>query len=110
MRRDVFQAIADPTRRAIIGMLAEKATNVNELSDNFSMSRTAVSKHLRILQECGIVAVEKQGRERHCRAKLEALAEVAVWINQYRLFWNDSLDRLETLLNQEDQTLKKPQS
>ncbi|MDW3194526.1 MAG: metalloregulator ArsR/SmtB family transcription factor [Cytophagales bacterium] len=110
MRRDVFQAIADPTRREIIGMLAEKTANVNELSDNFSMSRTAVSKHLRILQECGVVEVVKQGRERHCRARLDALAEVAVWINQYRLFWNDSLDRLEALLNQEDQTPKKLKS
>ena len=110
MRRDVFQAIADPTRRTIIGILAEKKANVNELSDNFSISRTAVSKHLRILQECGIVTVEKQGRERHCRARLEGLAEVAIWINQYRLFWNDSLDRLEALLNQEDQTFKKSDS
>lgn len=110
MRRDVFQAIADPTRRAIIGMLAENTANVNELSDSFSISRTAVSKHLRILQECGVIEMIKQGRERHCRAKLDALAEVAVWVNQYRLFWNDSLDRLEALLKEEDQNPKNSKS
>lgn len=98
MRRDAFQAIADPTRRTIIGILSTSTLNVNDLSDQFAMSRTAVSKHLKILQECGMVQVEKQGRERLYQAKLESLAEVAVWVNQYRLFWNDRLDRLEALL------------
>ncbi len=102
MRRDVFQAIADPTRREIIEILSENTANVNELSDNFSMSRTAVSKHLRILNECGVVEVEKRGRESHYKAKLDSLGEVAVWINQYKLFWNDSLDRLEFLLKADD--------
>lgn len=109
MRRDAFQAIADPTRREIIGMLAEGPLNVNELSDRFSMSRTAVSKHLRMLDECGVVEVMKRGRERHYQAKLDALAEVAVWVNQYKLFWHDRLDRLETLLKAEDIN-KKPLS
>lgn len=104
MRRDVFQAIADPTRREIIGMLSSSALNVNELSDNFNMTRTAVSKHLKVLKECGLVKVEKKGRERYCHAKLDTLADVAVWVNQYRLFWNDNLDRLEALLQKENLT------
>lgn len=104
MRRDVFQAIADPTRREIIGMLSSSTLNVNELSDNFNMTRTAVSKHLKILKECGLVTVEKSGRERYCHAKLDALADVAVWVNQYRLFWNDNLDRLEAVLRKENQS------
>ncbi|MEQ9403557.1 MAG: metalloregulator ArsR/SmtB family transcription factor [Cyclobacteriaceae bacterium] len=102
MQRDVYSAIADPTRREIIGMLSGASLNVNELSDKFKMTRTAVSKHLKILKECGIVQVEKKGRERYCHAKLEALADVAIWVNQYRLFWNDNLDRLEELLKNEE--------
>lgn len=106
MRRDVYQAIADPTRREIIGMLSHQSLNVNELSDNFDMSRTAVSKHIRILKECGLLKMQKQGRERFCYANLDGLAEIALWVNQYRMFWNDNLDRLEALLKSESH---KPQ-
>lgn len=104
MHRDVFRAIADPSRREILGMLSSSALNVNELSGKFNMTRTAVSKHLKILKECGLVQVEKNGRERYCHAKLDALADVAMWVNQYRLFWNDNLDRLEPLLRKEKQS------
>ncbi|MEM6525090.1 MAG: metalloregulator ArsR/SmtB family transcription factor [Bacteroidota bacterium] len=102
MRRDVFQAIADPTRRDIIGRLSQRSLNINELSDHYDISRTGVSKHLNILKECGLVTTEKQGRERFCHIQLEKLAEIAVWVNQYCLFWNDRLDQLETLLNNKD--------
>ena len=98
MRRDVFQAIADPTRREIIGLVAHQSRNVNELADNFDMSRPAVSKHIRILKECGLVTLEKKGRERFCHAQLDKLGEIALWVHQYRRFWNNSLDRLEELL------------
>lgn len=98
MRRDVYQAIADPTRREIIGMVSHQPLNVNDLSENFDMSRTAVSKHIRILKECGLITVKKSGRERFCHASLDGLAEIAIWVNQYKLFWNDNLDRLENLL------------
>ena len=104
MRRDVFQAIADPTRREIIGMLAHQSMNVNEISGHFKMSRTAVSKHMRILKECGLLSTEKKGREQYCKTSLDALAEVALWVNQYRMFWNDRLDRLEALLSKETNT------
>ena len=97
-RRDVFQAIADPTRRAIIGLLAGQTLTLNAVAENFKISQPAVSKHMRILTECGLVEIVKQGRERHCSAKLQALQEVVQWAEQYRLFWNDKLDKLEDLL------------
>ncbi len=108
MRRDVFQAIADPTRREILGILSSQPLNVNEITSNFPVSRTAVSKHMKILQECGLLVVKQKGRERFCYAKLESLLEVSDWINQYARFWNKSLDKLEELLRNED--LKKKQN
>ena len=101
MRRDVFQAVADPTRRKLIDMLSHQTRNVNELSDNFKMSRPAVSKHLKILNECGLVEIEKKGRERFCHVQLDKLGEIALWVHQYRSFWNNSLDKLEALLKEE---------
>jgi DNA-binding transcriptional ArsR family regulator len=101
IRRDVFQAIADPTRRAIIQMLAKKPLNLNAVAGNFDISRPAVSKHIRILTECGLVIIEKKGRERYCNVNLESLREVSAWIDQYRRFWNKKLDALEDLLNNE---------
>ncbi|MBO9732492.1 MAG: helix-turn-helix transcriptional regulator [Chitinophaga sp.] len=101
-RRDVFQAIADPTRRAIIGLLAKQTQTLNTVAENFNMSQPAVSKHMRILTECGLVVIVKQGRERHCSANFQALEEVARWAEQYRSFWNARLDTLENLLNEED--------
>jgi len=97
-RRDVFQAITDPTRRDIIGLLAGQTLTLNAVADNFRMSQPAVSKHMRILAECGLVTVQKQGRERHCTAQLAALQEVARWAEQYRIFWNNRLDTLQNLL------------
>lgn len=99
-RRDVFQAIADPTRRAIIGLLAGQTLTLNAVAENFRISQPAVSKHMRILTECGLVVVKKQGRERHCTAHLSALEDVMKWAEQYRAFWNNRLDILEDLLNQ----------
>ncbi|SEW51428.1 ArsR/SmtB family transcription factor [Chitinophaga arvensicola] len=99
-RRDVFQAIADPTRRAIIGLLAKETLTLNTVADNFNMSQPAISKHMRILTECGLVVIVKQGRERHCSASFSALQEVAQWAAQYRHFWSNRLDTLEQLLNE----------
>src|SRR5688572_31882779 len=79
-RRDVFQAIADPTRRQIIEMVARRSLNVNEIAENFEVSRQAVSLHVKILIECGLVVIKKQGRERYCEAKLEQLNDVAAWV------------------------------
>lgn len=99
MRRDVFQAIADPTRRAIINMLAHKSLNLNSVAENFDVSRPAISKHIKILTECGLVVINQQGRERYCEAKLEKLNEVSNWVEQYRKFWTEKLDALESYLN-----------
>ncbi|HEY4108148.1 metalloregulator ArsR/SmtB family transcription factor [Puia sp.] len=101
-RRDVFQAIADPTRRAIIGLLAGQTLTLNTVAENFRMSQPAVSKHMRILTECGLVVVVKHGRQRHCTARLTALEEVAKWAEQYRVFWNSRLDTLQNLLNKNE--------
>jgi DNA-binding transcriptional ArsR family regulator len=98
MRRDVFQAIADPTRRDIINLIAHKALNVNTVAENFDVSRTAVYKHLKILTECGLVVITQQGRERYCEAKLNKLNEVSNWVEQYRKVWEARLDSLEEYL------------
>lgn len=99
-RRDVFQAIADPTRRAIIGMIAEEPVNVNTIAEQFDVSRQAISLHLKILAECGLLTMKQQGRERICEAKLEKLNEVNKWITPYKQFWETKLDALGKFLNE----------
>jgi DNA-binding transcriptional ArsR family regulator len=100
MRRDVFQAIADPTRREIIGMIAHQSMNLNAVAIKFKQSRPAISKHIKILTECGLIEIKQVGRERHCEAKLDKLNEVSKWIEQYKEFWNMKLDALENYLNE----------
>ncbi|MBV4356271.1 ArsR/SmtB family transcription factor [Pinibacter aurantiacus] len=100
MRRDVFQAIADPTRRAIINMIAHQPLNVNTVTENFDVSRTAVYKHIKILTECGLIEIKQQGRERFCEAKLQKLNEVSDWVEQYRQFWKARLDSLDNYLSE----------
>jgi DNA-binding transcriptional ArsR family regulator len=97
-RRDPFQAIADPHRRAIISLLAEKRHTLNEVASKFTISRPAISKHVKILNECGLVEFIDQGRERFCVLKAEPLSEVSGWIDQYRKFWEGRLDALELYL------------
>ena len=96
--RDIFQAIADPTRRQIIDMLARESLNVNTIAREFDMSRQAVSLHVQILNECGLIMIRQQGRERYCEAKLEKLNEVTDWVDQYRKYWDTKLDSLELYL------------
>ncbi|MDN5202545.1 metalloregulator ArsR/SmtB family transcription factor [Fulvivirgaceae bacterium BMA10] len=98
-RRDVFQAIADPTRREIINLLAHKSLNLNAIAENFQTSRPTISQHVKLLQECGLIVITKQGRERYCRAHLAKLTEVALWVNKYKAFWNAKLDALEDFLD-----------
>ncbi len=100
MRRDVFQAIADPKRRAILQLLALQTLTLNGIAEHFKVSRPAVSKHVKILSECGLVKVEQRGRERYCEAKLEKLGEVSDWVEQYRRFWESRLDALEEYLQE----------
>ena len=79
-RRDVFQAIADPTRREIINLIAHKSLNLNTIADNFNISRPAISQQIKILYECGLIEIRKQGRERYIEARLQPLAEVSDWL------------------------------
>ena len=97
-RRDVFQAIADPTRRQIINLIARKSMNLNTIAENFDMSRPAISQHIKILTECGMVVIKQHGRERYCEAKLDALSDVSDWVDQYRKFWNTKFNSLDTYL------------
>lgn len=97
--RDIFQAIADPTRRQIIGMLAGKSLNVNAIAQEFDMTRQAVSLHVQFLNDCGLIVIKQQGRERYCEAKFERLNEVRDWIDQYRKYWDNKFDALEGYLD-----------
>lgn len=94
-RRDVFQAIADPTRREIIHIISREPRNLNAIAENFTMSRPAISQHIKILVECGLVVIRKQGRERYCEAKLETLNEVADWVDQHKKIWAERFSALE---------------
>ena len=98
MRRDVYQAIADPTRRQIISLLAGKPQHLNAIAQHFDVSRPAISKHIRILTECGLITIKKEGRERFCYTDLHQLKEVHEWTEKYRAFWTSKLDALETYL------------
>jgi DNA-binding transcriptional ArsR family regulator len=98
IRRDVFQAISDPTRRNIIQLLSQQSLNLNAVAGHFDISRPAISKHIKILTECGIVIIRLEGRERLCRTDLGKLKEVDKWLEQYRKFWNQKLDALGDFL------------
>jgi DNA-binding transcriptional ArsR family regulator len=98
MRRDVFQAIADPTRREILHLVSAKPLNINSVSVNFKVSRAAIYKHVKILKEAGLVEIKQQGRERYCRARFEKLNEVSDWVEQYRKLWTAKLDSLDKYL------------
>jgi DNA-binding transcriptional ArsR family regulator len=100
MRRDVFQAIADPTRRNIIGLIANQPMNLNAVAEQFDISRPAISKHIKILTQCGLIVIRQEGRERYCEARLEKLNEVSAWADQYRKFWTNKLDALDNFLKQ----------
>ncbi len=98
MRRDIFQAIADPTRRAIIALIALQAMTPNALAEHFDTSRQAVSKHLRILTECELVTQEQKGREIFYSLEIEKMKEIDKWLEQYRKIWETRLNQLEDLL------------
>ena len=100
MRRDVFQAIADPTRREIINMISLQSLNLNAVADKFDISRPAISKHIKILTECGLIIIKQKGRERFCEAKLHKLNEVSDWVTKYKQFWENKLDALENYLEE----------
>ena len=98
MKRDIFQAIADPTRRAIIALIALQAMTPNALAENFNTSRQAVSKHLRILTECELVTQEYKGREIYYSLEIEKMKEIDKWLEQYRKIWETRINQLDDLL------------
>ncbi len=99
-RRDVFQAIADPTRRMIIQKLSKGPLNIGQIVEDFDMSRQAVAKHIKILSECGVITVVQKGREQFCEAKLSKLDEVADWVTESRKLWNQRFEKLNMLLKE----------
>jgi DNA-binding transcriptional ArsR family regulator len=98
-RRDIFQAIADPTRRAILMLLAINAMTPNALAEHFQTSRQAVSKHIRILGECDVVSQKQQGREIYYQIEIEKMKEIDVWLERFRKIWEDRFDQLDVVLN-----------
>ncbi|HEV3412937.1 MAG TPA: metalloregulator ArsR/SmtB family transcription factor [Puia sp.] len=97
-RRDVFQAIADPIRRDIIGLVARQSLNLNSIAENFPVSRPAISQHIKVLTECGLVIIRRQGRERYCEARLATLNQVADWMEPFRQMWDRRFTALDQLL------------
>ncbi len=110
MRRDVFQAIADPTRREIISLLSQQSLNLNAVSENFDISRPAISKHIKILTECGLLVIRQEGRERYCEAQFRKLEEVAQWTEQYSKFWTIKLGALKRFVEKESAKTKTKKS
>ena len=98
MKRDIFQAIADPTRRAIIALIALQAMTPNAIAENFNTSRQAVSKHLRILTECELVTQKYKGREIYYSLEIDKMKEIDEWLEQYRKIWETRFDQLDDLL------------
>lgn len=98
VRRDIFQAIADPTRRAILSLLAFQAMTPGAIAENFDSSRQTISKHIQILTECQLVRQEQKGREIYYHFNPQKMKEVSDWVDQYRKFWNNKLDSLESYL------------
>jgi DNA-binding transcriptional ArsR family regulator len=103
MRRDIFQAIADPTRRAIIALIALQAMTPNAIAENFNTTRQAISKHLRILTECDLVRQENQGREIYYSLEIEKMKELDKWLNQFRKIWETRFNQLDKVIS----TIKK---
>lgn len=103
MRRDIFQAIADPTRRAIIALIAIQAMTPNAIAEHFDTTRQAISKHLKVLTECQLLKQEHQGREIYYQLEIDKMKEVDKWLEQFRKIWETRFSQLDDLLS----TLKK---
>src|ERR1700748_3664818 len=96
MRRDIFQAIADPTRRAIIALIALQAMTPNAIAEHFNMTRQGVSKHLQILAECEVVKQAQQGREIYYQLEINKMKEIDMWLEQFRKIWENRFENLDT--------------
>jgi DNA-binding transcriptional ArsR family regulator len=99
-RRDVFQAISDPTRRIIIQKLSGGSLNLAQIGEDLEISRQAIAKHIKVLNECGMITITKKGREQFCEARLGQLDEVTNWVSQSRKLWNQRFDKLDNFLKE----------
>lgn len=107
VRRDIFQAIADPNRRQIIDLLSKEPMTLNAIADKFHISRPAVSQHIKHLTECGVVEVEQMGRERYCKIKPQSLIPAFLWLEQYQKQWEDRIESFEKYVNKLQSKNKK---
>ncbi|SEJ85618.1 Helix-turn-helix domain-containing protein [Dyadobacter sp. SG02] len=98
-RRDVFQAIADPTRRMIIHKLSHGPLNITQIGQDFGISKQAIAKHIKILNECGLITMSQKGRQQVCEARLDGLDQVTDWVTESRKLWNNRFEKLEAFLN-----------
>jgi len=99
---DTFQVIADPSRRHMLQLLSQNSLTISSLAENFDMSRPAVSKHIKLLQQAGFISIQDIGRERHCTLKQDGFKELQEWLNYYDKFWMSKLKNLENLLNKKN--------
>ena len=95
LRRDIFQAVADPTRRSILVLLAAQTLTAGEIADRFESARSTVSKHIQILTTCGLVEANQQGREIHYQIKMDKVKEIDSWLDQLRMSWEARFDSLD---------------
>lgn len=107
LRRDIFQAIADPNRRQIIDILSKEPMTLNAIAEKFHISRPAVSQHIKHLTECGVVEIEQKGRERYCKIKPQSLVPAFMWLEQYQQQWVQRIDNFEQHLNKLQAKTKK---
>jgi DNA-binding transcriptional ArsR family regulator len=103
LRRDVFQAIADPTRRSILVLLATQTMSAGAIANNFDVARPTISKHIQILNECELIESNQQGREIYYNIKIEKLKEIDLWLEQFKKIWENRFDQLDQVLS----TIKK---
>lgn len=107
IRRDVFQAISDPVRREIVDVLSANPQTINEVAERFEISRPAISKHIKILDECGLITISQKGRERYCMINPKSLIPAFMWLEQYKKLWEQRLDSFEDYVNQLKQNRNK---
>ena len=106
-RRDIFQAIADPTRRQIIDLVSQKPMNLKTLAEHFDISRPAISQQIKILSECGLLELKREGRETFCTIRPAELKKLAAWVEQYKGLWEEKIDSFEEYLTKLQSQKKK---
>ena len=99
LRRDIFQAIADPTRRAILVLLTTQTMTAGEIASNFDAARPTISRHIQILNECNLIEANQQGREIHYQIKIDKMKEIDKWLEQFRKIWEHRFDQLDDVLS-----------